>query len=100
MGMAEQAQQLVTAGNLLVAMPVAAAAGLISFASPVSGVSGQDVEHGRRQVGRVLGGVALFGYSLVGGALLLVIGLLLVTGLWDSLLNQLRVSAGSVHLPL
>jgi cytochrome c-type biogenesis protein len=79
MGVAEQAQQLVTAGNLLVAMPVAAAAGFISFASPcvlplvpgylsyVSGVSGQDLAQGRRQVGGVLGGVALFvvGYSLV-----------------------------------
>jgi cytochrome c-type biogenesis protein len=60
-------------------MPVAAAAGFVSFASPcvlplvpgylsyVSGVSGQDVEHGGRQVGRVLAGVALFvlGFSLV-----------------------------------
>jgi cytochrome c-type biogenesis protein len=76
---AEHAQQVVTAGNLLLAMPVAATAGFVSFASPcvlplvpgylsyVSGVSGQDLEHGGRQVGRVLGGVALFvvGYSLV-----------------------------------
>jgi cytochrome c-type biogenesis protein len=76
---AEQAQQLVATGNLLVAMPVAAAAGFISFASPcvlplvpgylsyVSGVSGQDVEHGGRHLGRVLAGVALFvlGFSLV-----------------------------------
>jgi cytochrome c-type biogenesis protein len=60
-------------------MPVAAAAGFVSFASPcvlplvpgylsyVSGVSGQDVEHGGRQVGRVVAGVALFvlGFSLV-----------------------------------
>jgi cytochrome c-type biogenesis protein len=79
MSVAGQAQQLVTAGNLLLAMPVAAAAGFVSFASPcvlplvpgylsyVSGVSGQDVEHGGRQVGRVLAGVALFvlGFSLV-----------------------------------
>ncbi|HZD73926.1 MAG TPA: cytochrome c biogenesis protein CcdA [Actinomycetota bacterium] len=79
MSVADQAQHLVTTGNLLLAMPVAAAAGFISFASPcvlplvpgylsyVSGVSGQDVEQGRRQVGRVLAGVALFvlGYSLV-----------------------------------
>jgi cytochrome c-type biogenesis protein len=75
----DQAQHLVTTGNLLLAMPVAVAAGFISFASPcvlplvpgylsyVSGVSGQDVEHGGRQVGRVVAGVALFvlGFSLV-----------------------------------
>jgi cytochrome c-type biogenesis protein len=79
MSVADQAQQLVTTGNLLLAMPVAAAAGFISFASPcvlplvpgylsyVSGVSGQDVKHGRRQLGRVVAGVALFvlGFSLV-----------------------------------
>jgi cytochrome c-type biogenesis protein len=79
MSVADHAQQVVTAGNLLLAMPVAAAAGFISFASPcvlplvpgylsyVSGVSGQDVEHGGRQVGRVIAGVALFvlGFSLV-----------------------------------
>ena len=79
MSVAQQAQQLVTTGNLLLAMPVAATAGFISFASPcvlplvpgylsyVSGVSGQDVERGGRQVGRVLAGVALFvlGFSLV-----------------------------------
>jgi cytochrome c-type biogenesis protein len=76
---AQQAQELVTTGNLLLAMPVAAAAGFISFASPcvlplvpgylsyVSGVSGQDVERGGRQIGRVVAGVALFvlGFSLV-----------------------------------
>jgi hypothetical protein len=28
------------------------------------------------------------------------IGLLLVTGLWDSLITQIRVWAGSVNLPL
>jgi cytochrome c-type biogenesis protein len=79
MSVGDQAQHLVTAGNLLLAMPVAAAAGFVSFASPcvlplvpgylsyVSGVSGQDVEHGGRQVGRVVAGVALFvlGFSLV-----------------------------------
>src|SRR6266542_5882956 len=79
MSVADHAQQLVTTGNLLLAMPVAAAAGFVSFASPcvlplvpgylsyVSGVSGQDVERGGRQVGRVLAGVALFvlGFSLV-----------------------------------
>jgi cytochrome c-type biogenesis protein len=75
----QHAQQLVATGNLLLAMPVAAAAGFISFASPcvlplvpgylsyVSGVSGQDVERGGRQTGRVVAGVALFvlGFSLV-----------------------------------
>src|SRR6266536_1629531 len=55
MSVGEHAQQVITTGNLLLAMPVAAAAGFISFASPcvlplvlgylsyVSGVSGQDV---------------------------------------------------------
>src|SRR6266704_2387096 len=71
MSVADHAQQLVTTGNLLLAMPVAATAGFVSFASPcvlplvpgylsyVSGVSGQDVEHGGRQLGRVVAGVAL-----------------------------------------
>jgi cytochrome c-type biogenesis protein len=80
MSVGASAQHLVTNGNLLLAMPVAATAGFVSFASPcvlplvpgylsyVSGVSGQDVEHGGgRQLGRVVGGVALFvlGFSLV-----------------------------------
>jgi cytochrome c-type biogenesis protein len=39
-------------------------------------------------------------FELAGGGMLVLIGLLLVTGLWDSLLNQLRVWAGSVNLPL
>ncbi|HZC98913.1 MAG TPA: cytochrome c biogenesis protein CcdA [Actinomycetes bacterium] len=79
MSVAEQAQQVIATGNLLVAMPVAAAAGFVSFASPcvlplvpgylsyVSGVSGQDLERGGRHLGRVLAGVALFvlGFSLV-----------------------------------
>ncbi len=79
MSVAEHAQQVITTGNLLLAMPVAAGAGFISFASPcvlplvpgylsyVSGVSGQDVERGGREAGRVLAGVALFvlGFSLV-----------------------------------
>jgi cytochrome c-type biogenesis protein len=38
--------------------------------------------------------------ELAGGGMLVVIGLLLVTGLWDGLLNQLRVWAGSVNVPL
>jgi hypothetical protein len=32
--------------------------------------------------------------------MLVVIGLLLVTGLWDSLLTQLRVWSGSITLPI
>jgi cytochrome c biogenesis protein CcdA len=47
------------------------------YLSYVSGVSGQDVQQGRGRSGRVL-----------------------VTGLWDGLLSQLRVWAGSVNLPL
>ena len=39
-------------------------------------------------------------FELAGGGMLVVIGLLLVTGLWDSFLTQLRVWAGSVSLPL
>lgn len=79
MSAGEQAQHLIANGNLLLAIPVAAAAGFISFASPcvlplvpgylsyVSGISGQDIERGGRQVGRVVAGVALFvlGFSLV-----------------------------------
>jgi cytochrome c-type biogenesis protein len=74
-----EAQQLVANGNLLLAMPVAAAAGFISFASPcvlplvpgylsyVSGVSGREVGRGGGQLRRLLAGVGLFvlGYSLV-----------------------------------
>jgi cytochrome c-type biogenesis protein len=99
MSLAQQAQQLVTTGNLLLAMPVAAAAGFVSFASPcvlplvpgylsyVSGVSGQDVEHGGHQLGRVLAGVALFvlGFSLVFMALGATLGALtswLLTNRW------------------
>jgi cytochrome c-type biogenesis protein len=39
-------------------------------------------------------------FELAGGGMLVVIGLLLVTGLWDSLLTQLRVWSGSITLPL
>ena len=39
-------------------------------------------------------------FELAGGGMLVAIGLLLVTGLWDSLLNQLRVWAGSVNLSM
>jgi cytochrome c-type biogenesis protein len=77
---AEQAQQIVVDGNLVVALAVAALAGFVSFASPcvlplvpgylsyMSGVSGQDVEQwGDRRAGRVVAAAALFvlGFSLV-----------------------------------
>src|SRR4029453_10975888 len=38
--------------------------------------------------------------ELVGGGMLVVIGLLLLTGLWDTLLTQLKVWSGSITLPL
>jgi cytochrome c-type biogenesis protein len=77
---AERAQAIVTDGNPVLALLVAAAAGFVSFASPcvlplvpgylsyMSGVSGQDVERrGNRAAGRVVAGAALFvlGFSLV-----------------------------------
>ena len=80
MSWAQQAQAIVTSGNPLLALLVAAAAGFVSFASPcvlplvpgylsyMSGVSGQDVERrGDRAAGRVVAGAALFvlGFSLV-----------------------------------
>src|SRR6266516_5102257 len=78
MSVGQHAQQIVTSGNPLLALLVAAAAGFISFASPcvlplvpgylsyVSGVSGQDVS-GERRIGRVVAGAALCvrGLSLV-----------------------------------
>ncbi len=39
-------------------------------------------------------------FELVGGGMLVVIGLLLLTGLWDTLLTQLRVWSGSINLPI
>nr|MCW2727289.1 cytochrome biosis protein ResC [Aeromicrobium sp.] len=77
-------QDTVYSGNLLLAVPVAAIAGLVSFFSPcvlpllpgylsyVSGVAAQDLESARR--GRLLAGALLFvlGFSTVfvlGGAL-------------------------------
>jgi cytochrome c-type biogenesis protein len=39
-------------------------------------------------------------FELVGGGMLVVIGLLLLTGLWDTLLTQLKVWSGSITLPL
>jgi cytochrome c-type biogenesis protein len=39
-------------------------------------------------------------FELVGGGMLVVIGLLLLTGLWDTLLTQLRVWSGSISLPI
>jgi cytochrome c-type biogenesis protein len=80
MSWAERAQAIVTDGNPVLALLVAAAAGFVSFASPcvlplvpgylsyMSGVSGQDVEQrGDRAAGRVVAGAALFvlGFSLV-----------------------------------
>jgi cytochrome c-type biogenesis protein len=83
-------QDTVYSGNLLLAVPVAAIAGLVSFFSPcvlpllpgylsyVSGVAAQDLESARR--GRLLAGALLFvlGFSAVfvlGGALFGSIGL-------------------------
>ena len=107
MSVATTAQQLVSDGNLLLAMPVAAAAGFISFASPcvlplvpgylsyVSGVAGQDVQQGGKRSGRVLAGAGLFvlGYSLVFVALGATLGAL--TG-WLFAHHQLitRVAGG------
>ncbi|HZA83668.1 MAG TPA: cytochrome c biogenesis protein CcdA, partial [Actinomycetes bacterium] len=39
-------------------------------------------------------------FELAGGGMLVVIGLLLLTGLWDSLLTQLKIWSGSITLPL
>jgi len=83
-------EDTVYSGNLLLAVPVAALAGLVSFFSPcvlpllpgylsyVSGVAAQDLESARR--GRLLAGAVLFvlGFSSVfvlGGALFGSIGL-------------------------
>ena len=102
MSLAEHAQAIVTGGNLLAAMLVAAAAGFVSFASPcvlplvpgylsyVSGASGQDVEHeGGRSAGRVLLGALLFvvGFSLVFVALGATLG---------ALTEWLRINRGTV----
>jgi cytochrome c-type biogenesis protein len=70
MGIADSFVEVVTDGPVLVALPVAAAAGLVSFLSPcvlplvpgylsyVTGLAGVDLEEHRR--GRVLLGSALF----------------------------------------
>jgi len=101
MSVAERAQEIVAGGNLLLAMPVAAAAGFVSFASPcvlplvpgylsyMSGVSGREVEEGSRRVGRVLLGAALFvlGFSLVFVALGAALG---------ALTDWLRFNRGTV----
>jgi cytochrome c-type biogenesis protein len=39
-------------------------------------------------------------FELVGGGMLVVIGMLLLTGLWDTLLTQLKIWSGSITLPL
>jgi cytochrome c-type biogenesis protein len=100
--LAERAQVIVTGGNLLAAMLVAAAAGFLSFASPcvlplvpgylsyVSGASGQDVElEGGRSAGRVVLGALLFvvGFSLVFVALGATLG---------ALTEWLRINRGIV----
>jgi cytochrome c-type biogenesis protein len=102
MSLAERAQAIVTGGNLLAAMVVAAAAGFVSFASPcvlplvpgylsyVSGASGQDVEReGGRSAGRVVLGALLFvvGFSLVFVALGATLG---------ALTEWLRINRGAV----
>jgi cytochrome c-type biogenesis protein len=102
MSLAERAQAIVTGGNLLAAMLVAAAAGFVSFASPcvlplvpgylsyVSGASGQDVEReGGRSAGRVVLGALLFvvGFSLVFVALGATLG---------ALTEWLRINRGTV----
>jgi cytochrome c-type biogenesis protein len=77
MGVAESFVEVVTDGPVLIALPVAAAAGLVSFLSPcvlplvpgylsyVTGLVGVDLEQERR--GRVLLGATLFvlGFSAV-----------------------------------
>src|SRR4051794_19149211 len=75
--MGEWFQQQASSGSLLLAMPVALVAGLVSFFSPcvipllpgylsyATGLSGADLEHARR--GRMLAGAVLFvlGFSAV-----------------------------------
>jgi cytochrome c-type biogenesis protein len=39
-------------------------------------------------------------FELAGGAMLVVIGVLLLTGLWDTLLTQLKIWSGSITLPI
>ncbi|MDP9183254.1 MAG: cytochrome c biogenesis protein CcdA, partial [Actinomycetota bacterium] len=77
MGVADSFVEIVTDGPVLVALPIAAVAGLVSFLSPcvlplvpgylsyVTGLAGVDLEDQRR--GRVLLGAALFvlGFSAV-----------------------------------
>ncbi len=70
MSVAEWFVEQVTSGTMLVALPVAAAAGLVSFLSPcvvpllpgyvsyATGLSGADLEHAGR--GRMLAGTTLF----------------------------------------
>jgi cytochrome c-type biogenesis protein len=75
--MAEWFQQQASSGSLVLAIPVALVAGLVSFFSPcvipllpgylsyATGLSGADLEHARR--GRMLAGAVLFvlGFSVV-----------------------------------
>ncbi|ACY99957.1 MULTISPECIES: cytochrome c biogenesis CcdA family protein [Thermomonospora] len=76
-GITEGVAETVAGGSLLLAMPLAAAAGLVSFASPcvlplvpgylsyVTGMSGVDLQRQRR--GRLVAGAALFvaGFTVV-----------------------------------
>lgn len=76
-GVADWFQSTVLSGSMVLALPVAAAAGLVSFFSPcvvpllpgylsyATGLSGADLEHGRR--GRMLLGTSLFvlGFTFV-----------------------------------
>ncbi len=77
MGVADWFQSTVLSGSMVLALPVAAAAGLVSFFSPcvvpllpgylsyATGLSGADLEHGRR--GRMVLGSTLFvlGFTFV-----------------------------------
>ncbi len=81
-------RQLVLDGSMAVALPLAAAAGLVSFLSPcvlplvpgylgyVTGLTGVDLEHQRR--GRMLAGAGLFvlGFTLVFVSLIVLAGAL------------------------
>ncbi len=76
-GVRDGLQQTVFDGSLLIALPIAIAAGLVSFLSPcvlplvpgylgyVTGLSGVDLEQTRR--GRMVAGIALFvlGFTVV-----------------------------------
>src|SRR5436305_358498 len=110
---------LANSGPLALAVAVAAVAGLVSFLSPcvlplvpgylsyVTGLAGADLSDGGRR-GRVLAGTLLFiaGFAGVfvltsvlaaqfGRALLVLVGVALVTGGWVDFVNWLRATVGS-----